>query len=665
VEKTRGTVPTNISSYLRQIKLSPNKYLFPIFETVVNSIQAIKEAKEVEGKIEITVQRANPQLTTDGSKPVAPNIIGFVIQDNGIGFDEDNYSSFEELASEHKLEFGCKGIGRFMALAVFASIYIESTFKSKNDGKFYHRKIAFNESDGVKQISLEPVQETKTKTVIKLSSVRTKYIHHNSPDDIASSLLLHLLIYYITESAPQVTIFDAASDTSISLSDVFATNINFDGVIEEIEPKNNKFRLYFLKSYFKNYHKHLIHYCAHDREVEEVSISELVTDLINERIEEDGKSYYIAVFVVSNYLNDNVNDFRNEFFFPKKAKDTENLHYPLSLEDINIAVAEKIKERFSVVLNKMEEAKFKDIETSIYNEWLEYTPLLEHKEFLRNIKPYIKGQELELALHKASNELSYQQKARVIKFLNQRPEQITNKDEYKEFLRELLRDQNDIGKSELVKYMFHRKAVLKVFEKFLDIQKSGNFMSEGDIHDIIFERKKSSNEISFNDHNLWILDERVAYKDYIASDLPVENLRPDIFIYDTKFTYGDPKEYIVIFELKKPGRTSYSNDEKDLGKQIKKQVMDIVSNGGGKSAKGRNLNITASTPKYGYVIADMDNDMMERLKLEGYKITPKGSFFKYEDGITLMIEILTYDQLLNDANARHKAFFKHLGIDSL
>jgi len=66
-----------------------------LFEAVVNSIQAIEEAGSIgQGVITVRIKRDSSQtdFTFDNDDSLPP-IIGFEIEDNGIGFNDKNYNN--------------------------------------------------------------------------------------------------------------------------------------------------------------------------------------------------------------------------------------------------------------------------------------------------------------------------------------------------------------------------------------------------------------------------------------------------------------------------------------------------------------------------------------------------------------------------------------------
>ena len=80
--------------------------------------------------------------------------------------------------------------------------------------------------------------------------------------------------------------------------------------------------------------------------------------------------------------------------------------------------------------------------------------------------------------------------------------------------------------------------------------------------------------IEYQAHNLWLIDERLAYCEYVSSDIPFDNNpredRTDVMILDKPVAVSDEpntgREYetIVILELKKPMRNDYTQAENPI-----------------------------------------------------------------------------------------------------
>ena len=89
--------------------------------------------------------------------------------------------------------------------------------------------------------------------------------------------------------------------------------------------------------------------------------------------------------------------------------------------------------------------------------------------------------------------------------------------------------------------MIKRKAIIDLLEKALEVEPSGSYSLESRIHRIICPMQVSSDEVKLDDMNLWLIDDRLAYHHYLASDkflskLPVlENdtqKRTDLIVFD-------------------------------------------------------------------------------------------------------------------------------------
>ena len=100
----------NVAGQVGQIKLSPAKSLWPLFETVINSIQSLEDSDVTEKKIVIDAMRPEQvQLKTDEKGKTTEEVAhfeAFVVTDNGNGFNRENYKSFLEAYSQLKVKKG-------------------------------------------------------------------------------------------------------------------------------------------------------------------------------------------------------------------------------------------------------------------------------------------------------------------------------------------------------------------------------------------------------------------------------------------------------------------------------------------------------------------------------------------------------------------------------
>ena len=83
----------NLKGQLNEVKLPEYKALWPLFETIVNSIQSIEESTNSQnGQITILANRLEDrQVNMDGNEELNP-FYEFQVIDNGEGFNSINYA---------------------------------------------------------------------------------------------------------------------------------------------------------------------------------------------------------------------------------------------------------------------------------------------------------------------------------------------------------------------------------------------------------------------------------------------------------------------------------------------------------------------------------------------------------------------------------------------
>ena len=104
-------VEFNLRSKVRQTELGKSQGLRPVFEAIANAFDAILDSgKQSGGSITIRLKRGKtdqPNLPKTG-KPLRP-VIGFEVEDYGIGFTTANFASFKQAYSDNKRTTGGKG----------------------------------------------------------------------------------------------------------------------------------------------------------------------------------------------------------------------------------------------------------------------------------------------------------------------------------------------------------------------------------------------------------------------------------------------------------------------------------------------------------------------------------------------------------------------------
>ena len=170
-----------------------------------------------------------------------------------------------------------------------------------------------------------------------------------------------------------------------------------------------------------------------------------------------------------------------------------------------------------------------------------------------------------------------------------------------------------------------------------------------------------------------ILDDRLAFYNFFASDRPIKTYtecdsgrEPDIaFFYDSCVAWRESEracDTVILVEFKRPGLEVYTDKNDPL-----MQLMDYVTLfKSGKTVRDRKGNVIsgigANTSFHCYIVADVTAGLSKRLRGR-FDPTPDGKgLFGYTRNPDTYVEVIPYDKLLLDAQARNAIFFDKLGL---
>ncbi|MFN3438677.1 MAG: ATP-binding protein [Acidovorax sp.] len=659
----------NIRRAIENIRSSTTVYT-PIVETVVNAIEAIEAKDEANGTVEIRVRRSPQSEVDDGES----KILDVSVTDNGVGFTDENRNSFDTLYSDLKIKQGGKGFGRFTCLKYFDDLTVESCYF---DEAF--KKRTFSMGKGQEIIVNEKVVEsgtTTTGTTVTLTSEKSGSLHRKL-STMARGLVEILLPYFITNGykCPTISLSEADGSESIILNQYLESA---GAVIQELALADNNFSLQsnagpqtFIVRVFKLLYPRnkisKVSLVAHKREVTETSLQSYVPEFADEFVEnrddaeEKRRNYILKAYVFSVYLDANVSLERGAFEFQKE----NDLNYGISQTDIEAKAAEVTKSAVADQVMSRQEKKKQRIQSYVEDQapWhkslvrtldvtafptnpsdAELEALLQKEKFKQEIK--VRGEVTALLSSATASELSVNVAAVASKI-------------------------SESSKNDLVHYVALRKQVLDIFKRSLELDIEGKYSSETAVHDIIFPTKSDDLLTTYENHNLWILDERLTFTSYVASDLPLNggvSERPDLLVFDRRIAFrveNETSNPVIVFEFKKPNRDDFVNpsSKEDPVAQIVRYVNSIRE-GRYRTPLGRKINVETNTPFYGYVVCDL-SAKVEKWLLTEKNFTPmpdKRGWFSWIGNINLYIEVLSWDKVLRDADMRNRVFFHKLGI---
>ena len=665
---------TDVAGRVRNVQLPASRPLLPLFEAITNSIDAIEDAGEENGQIEIEIIRDTTSLFTDSTDRVLAEITGFLIKDNGIGFDDQNFQAFSTSDTTYKASRGGKGIGRFMWLAAFESVEVESVFGSNAATK--RRQFTFcPRGSGIEKPSCVDDPEAERRTVVRLIGFKKKY-REQCPkrlETIAAFIVEEFLEYFIGPTCPVITLRDGATGNILALDNFFESEMAAKSSQKQITVKGTTFDVLHVRLYSNHIIEHRLYLCARGRVVIHEKLVGRIPNMIHRFQDEEKKEFVYAAYVTSSRLDGAVNPDRTGFNLSEDG--TGLLVADITLSDIRNAVCEECKAYLAPYTGPVAEKKRERVEKFIESEGAMYRPILtrlEHK--LDTIDPEASSDEIDRQLYQGYHELQVKLREEGEKLLQMPAPDDAEFAQFEERFNEYFEQISEVNRADLARYVCHRKAIIEFLQKQLALQNDGKYRREDRIHSIMFPRGKTSNDVLFDDHNLWLIDERLAFHVFLSSDQPIRQAQvlqstskkePDILIFDKALALSDtmdvPFSAITIIEFKKPQRTEYSEKENPFA-QVCEYITDIKE-GKATLADGRPLPIPPNLPFYCYVICDTTPAIKEWAHHFELQETPDClGFFGYKQYFVAYFEVISYSKLVADAEKRNKAFFQKLGL---
>ena len=657
----------NIIGIINNIR-RPTTVYTPIIEAIVNSIEAIEMANRNDGEIDVILKREN---TFDFDE--LPDIKSIEIKDNGIGFNQKHRDSFDTFYSAEKRNIGGKGFGRFMFLKYFNNVRVESIFSEENE--FYLRKFDFGKQyDIIINEKVEKANNKDSETRIFLNDlIDTKQLDKGI-DTISRKLLEKLLPFFINDSfiCPKITIKEEDNGNQIILNEYLKQDneirlISTQKFTLESSHSNRKepFEVKLFKIYYTGNQKSKISLTAHNREVTETSLHNYIPEFEDDFFDEINnvrRNYIIKAYTLGKYLNESVSLERVTFNF---EKDNTSQLYEFSQVDIEKQTAEIVKEAFSEDVKVRSDKKRGTINEYVNNQAPWHKPYIDDLD-LSKIPFHPTNEKIEIELQK----LKYQRETETRNQIQQLFQ--SENDDFEVKFAQVISKLTGIGKSDLAHYVCNRKVVLELFQELLKRLEDGSSQLEKEIHNLIFPMGKDSKNTIYEDHNLWLLDERLVFSEYIASDKKISNNKdafgePDLLIFDIKrsFRNGDNEfsNPLTIFEFKRPKRETYGEEDNPI-LQVSK-YLDKIRAGKYETPEGlEKIKVNENTPVYSYIICDLATKIREFARSAQLTVSPDDEgYFGFHSGYKMYVEIISYKKLLKDANLRNKIFFKKLNLE--
>jgi hypothetical protein len=670
----------NVANFVRQeVKVSKRKPLLPIFEAVSNSLDAITDRKQP-GTIRVTVLR-QPELF-DSSRGV-PH--AFIVEDNGIGFNDENMAAFNELYSDRKIRQGGKGRGRFAFLKVFEKVEITSTFETDRGKKA--RTFTFDTNyAGYTEVPKGSADNIGTK--ITLSGMRTEYADKvpKASLSLAREFISHFLPILLSDRQVEIIIED---EDQIRLTELVRGELLIDKTQSDFAVGSRKFSLLSVKLRPKQISlRHRLILAASAREVSGHNLEKFIPVLTPGPLELEGEpdGFFFVSIVEGEYLDQVVDPMRVTFTDEDDQADEDEAEAeeplvrspdlfgePQSIREIRREALKIIQEQLNAYITTAIAHRSEAIENYIRRDGMGYHFIKrEIPELAKNLKS-TDDRTIEASLHAAAYVERRRRSAQANQLLSASPKE-KSEDSYFKRWTDIVESLGDVAKSDLASYVAHRRAILDLIEDALRATPDGGYRREEVMHSIVFPRGKQTGDVGYEQQNLWLIDERLTFHDHLYSDLTIKRItggdveaaeRPDLAIYESGFASfhdgGKPPAQLVLVELKQPARKDASRDD------VVSKTLDYIEklkSGSAKTEGGAVIDIEATALTTVYILADWTADFRRYLNREEFVAMPGdvGSY-RYRPQEKILFIAMSFERLVESARRRNRIFFKKLGIE--
>lgn len=640
--------------------------LQPVFEAVSNALHAVEDRfgdqYQRQGRISITI--------TDARTPTDVTII---VDDNGVGLEPERFAAFCTTDTDYKISRGGKGVGRLLWLDAFESIKVVSTFR--DNGGVYRRSFTFRLL-ATEQIAEEVVELVESSgadlgTSITFRGLRGSAYRTKFPSQTATIIKhfgSHFFADFILGKSPPVALSIDGAGAAFP-EEIQNLKIEDRGV-STIETEDfgalNLASFVCLKAASANFDGlHQIHLVANGRTVTTRKIDGLVGI---GRFGANGDHVYHGC-VTGDFLDERVNQERTQFNFDESI--IESIVRECADHVRGNAIHNEILEFDAHRLDTMEAfvQEYPSFAFEDARQLLDRTPknAIKAEQFAQALIP------IRIRRDKERNETIQEIVAR-----------LGSADDVPEDFAATVRQAADEVRAEeqrqLTEYVMRRKTVLDVMDVLIRrirtrADGSQDFHLESTLHQFICPMKLRGDDpsrVERSDHDLWIIDERLTFTKYFASDVPFNRLvadetsttRPDLLIFDKLHGLGadgeDPLKRVMLVEFKHPGRRDY--DERYTPMNQISEYITRLQNGEIEDFRNARVRVAPDCIFYCYVVADIVGKL--EIHTNGWRTTSngRGRIQELSGKFRGIIEIIEWADLLGDARLRNHAFISAAGL---
>lgn len=476
-----------------------HNFLLPVIEAISNSLHSIEEKYHDQA-------RSKGEIQVIFHQPNDLKQFKVKVSDNGIGLTPDNFRSFKTPFSGHKLKRKGRGFGRFVSFKIFDSIQYSSRYFDAPDMRF--RSFLFDlskENEFIFTDDHDSFVDTGASVTLgvphedwngQLESLTEEVVSN----EISGEFLPHFLYGWL----PSIVIKYGARE-SFNLRDKFkdifvqadsgTLTCDIEGVAESIDfsiariPRSNVYKT------------HCLLFSAADRIVgnpRDLSNKIGEPHFINEKDEK-----YIVIGVV-----------RSDAFDRRLDDSRARINIsPTVIETIVSLVSDQIERLEQGQIQKIKREQEVDLEGA-----LRENPILRAGLRGKGIAEYVKSKPNNWSAEQFISDLAILRYRDTEDLTKAIAAAAANPENYAKNLQEIAGKLDQSKKDALAEYVLHRKSVIELVEAARKFQTDGRRAPEDQIHELVFRRFADNKSVQYFQHNLWLIDDALAFLPYVSSD---------------------------------------------------------------------------------------------------------------------------------------------------
>ena len=671
-----ATLTENIVNRVDKLP-KPGNYaqaLQPVFEAISNSSYAIFDRYDGDAisKGEISVSITN--ITS-------PSNVKISVIDNGVGLDETRFKAFCVVDTDYKKAKGGKGVGRLFWLDAFKDIEVSSRFgKSLTDEIVF--KFILRDLNQIDELS-KGQSHISVGTSVTFFGLRNNEYLSNFPkreDTFLRYFSSHFISDFLMGASPTIIVNIDGNITT------FPSAVR-DLVVQEFECISWETERYGVISATGFLCKvtasagldgrHQVHLLADHRTVESRKVDGLIG--LGPISTESADDLCLHVCVDAPYLDARVNEGRTAFNIPE-----------IELKKIIREIVDKVKTAFI----KDQISKYKISRAENYRNFIASYPIYDYDdpEVQLDKVPFGANSPEEFAAGLVKDQIRQEEDRK--RNLQDIVSEISEGDfDSADFSKTIIKVAEELQQSEklsLAQHVVRRKMIIELMDvllkRYRKVGDRDDHYLEKTVHSVLCPTGVSSTDPSklvARSHDLWVIDERLAFSRAFASDKRIDGilsdnqsqLRPDLIVWDLAYglAYYEAHEgdvdvdvsktinEMMIIELKKPMRKTYNKYEDNVEQQIVKYVNQLKG-GVIEGFERDRVRVKDDCVFHCFVVADIVADL--KLQLGGWAKTPdgEGRYRLLEGEHRGSITVVQWKDLINDAWMRNQSTLNAAGL---